>query len=359
MAPSISSSRHSHSPYLFNSSSSTHRKKKGKSSLNPNRRCFILISIFFISAFIFRVASHWDSSSSLYYNRPNHLQTMTRHHPNNVRSKNQKNILYEFSSLQNEMTVEEARGFDAILILGGGAPTSLSAPPVYVQNRCDAAVKVAEIAANGADDWSEEGVARVIPNILCLSAGTAHVPQAMSLDGLPIWEATASAAYILERYPNFPEEKIFAESTSYDTISNAFFARTSHTDVAGWRNILIVTSQFHMDRTKSIFDWVFQAPGLDGIMPESLYRLSYLATENIGLSDEALLSRMEHEKKGAASVKRLSVQYPSLKDIWLFLVSKHDFYSASKLVAKTKKANATPLNGINSVLKESYGGGSK
>jgi uncharacterized SAM-binding protein YcdF (DUF218 family) len=77
--------------------------------------------------------------------------------------------------------------------------------------------------------------------ILCLSAGSAHVPQLMSADGLPIRESTSSAAYLKKAHGM--ESNVYVETTSYDTIGNAFYARTSHTDVNGWRRLLIVTNE--------------------------------------------------------------------------------------------------------------------
>jgi uncharacterized SAM-binding protein YcdF (DUF218 family) len=140
--------------------------------------------------------------------------------------------------------IEIARSLDAILVLGGGVPSSISTPPEYVKSRCEAAAKVALSALQvSATNDNEESFMNLMPAILCLSAGTAHLPQLLSSDGLPIWESTASAAYILEKYPNIPPSKVFAETTSYDTISNAFFSRTSFTDIVGWRRLLIVTNE--------------------------------------------------------------------------------------------------------------------
>jgi uncharacterized SAM-binding protein YcdF (DUF218 family) len=121
------------------------------------------------------------------------------------------------------------RSLDAVFVLGGGAPLSLDQPPVYTQRRCDDAARVLERTP------------APLP-ILCLSAGTAHVPQLLSPTGLPIWESTSSAAYLQAKYPS-TRNNIYVETTSYDTIGNAFYARTSHSDIAGWKKILIVTNE--------------------------------------------------------------------------------------------------------------------
>jgi uncharacterized SAM-binding protein YcdF (DUF218 family) len=63
-------------------------------------------------------------------------------------------------------------------------------------------------------------------------------------DSIALWESTSSAAYLMH-HPRYPvgEERLFVETTSYDTISNAYFARTGYTDVAGWRKVLVVTNE--------------------------------------------------------------------------------------------------------------------
>lgn len=74
--------------------------------------------------------------------------------------------------------------FDAILVLGGGVPEDISNPPTYTKERCKLAASIYSSSIPK-------------PKILTLSAGTAHLPQALSADGLPIWESTASAAYLI------------------------------------------------------------------------------------------------------------------------------------------------------------------
>jgi uncharacterized SAM-binding protein YcdF (DUF218 family) len=159
-----------------------------------------------------------------------------------------KSFTYSASpSFHNEkevIPIEIARSLDAILVLGGGVPSTISTPPAYVKTRCDAAAKVAlSVLSQSKSSGDEERAGNMMPAILCLSAGTAHLPQLLSIDGLPVWESTASAAYILDKYPRIPASKVFAETTSYDTISNAFFSRTSFTDIVGWKKLLIVTNE--------------------------------------------------------------------------------------------------------------------
>lgn len=252
----------------------------------------------------------------------------------------------------SEISDEILDALDAIFVLGGGVPAKFNSPPTYVKARCDAAaqiyMKCAQLLARGG------GGGRQTPAILTLSAGTAHMPQLLSSDGLPVWESTASAAYIMDQYSKdqIPPSKIFAETTSYDTISNAYFSRTSFADVWKWNRILIVTTEFHMERSKAIFDWIF------GVGSNN-YELYYLSTPNDGLSQEALEVRRQHEARGKKTVlTKLSKQYTTLPAVLEFLTSNHDFYSASKLVERAATSAASNVFDPRSVaLKLSYGGG--
>ena len=249
------------------------------------------------------------------------------------------------------------QSLDAIFVLGGGVPASYADPPSYVKSRCDAAAQVflrcGQLLAKKGGTKEDQ-----TPAILTLSAGTAHMPQLLSSDGLPIWESTASAAYLMDQYSKeqIPPSKILVETTSYDTISNAYFARTSFADVLGWNRLLIVTTEFHMERSKAIFDWIFAAKRKNDI-GGSNYELHYLSTPNIGLSKEALEVRREHEARGKKTMlTKLSKQYTTLPAVLEFLTSNHDFYSSQALVERAA-SSATSFDPRSMALKLSYGGG--
>jgi hypothetical protein len=212
-------------------------------------------------------------------------------------------------------------------------------------------------------------------DVICLSAGTAHLPQyILPNSGLPLWESTASAAYLVHhaQYPVSPD-RVYVETTSYDTISNAFFARTTMMDIhsrqqhddgtkltknnKSWRNVLVVTNEFHIGRTKAIFDWIFDAPltpSSSSSSSSSSYKMYYLSCNNVGLDNEAVSARKAHEIRGETNVRHnLAPTYPTIQDIWTFLVTKHDFYCATKLVERSSVL--VNDDSSNAMLKLSYG----
>lgn len=241
---------------------------------------------------------------------------------------------------------------DAIIVLGGGVPESVNDPPIYTKARCQAAAQVYQslaIHGNGTNN-------RKPPKILALSAGTAHLPQLLSADGLPIWESTASASYLMNEL-QVPAEDLYVETTSYDTISNAFFTRTNFCDIADWKNLLIVTNEFHMKRTRYIFEWIMNAENPHEKQSSRKYNLSFLSVPDVGLSEVALKARYDREEQSAHNVKEvLSKNYPSLPDIFDFLNHNHSFYSAKKLVDRANLQQHQDETPNMMMLRQSYGG---
>jgi len=228
----------------------------------------------------------------------------------------------------------KAQQFDAILVLGGGVPLAPRKQLPFVAARCQAAAAVWRAAATK-------------PKILCLSAGTAHCPQLLDARGSVVFEATASAAELIDA--GVDERDVFVETTSFDTIGNAFFARTDHCSLAGWKRLLIITSEFHMARSKAIFDWVF------GATPHEGFELTFLATPDESLKPDAVAARAERETKSAINVReKLAPTYTTLSGVREFLVTKHDLYAARGLVARGSRRPATASDAL---LLASYGGG--
>ncbi|MBI2124521.1 YdcF family protein [Candidatus Woesearchaeota archaeon] len=157
--------------------------------------------------------------------------------------------------------IDFARGqtLDAILIPGNGLQIDGSVPP-RVQARLEAGIQWA--------DYSRL--------VVTLSRGTLHKPQVI-VEGQPVYEADASKKYLVGR--GIPQAKVIAETSSSDTLGNAYFARTI-TEDKGLRKLLLIVSESHVPRANRVFDWVFHLP------PEESYFLHYLAIPDVGLSPE-------------------------------------------------------------------------
>ena len=132
------------------------------------------------------------------------------------------------------------------------------------------------------------------------------------------------------------------ETTSYDTIGNAYFVRTQICDHMNWDTIWVTTSAFHMPRSKAIFDWIFGAKGGANQTP---YRLRYFQTDNQGITKEGVAAREEREAKSLIGVKKLSKIHTSLKSVLCFLMRDHRMYNVKGLDTQEK---------ISEDLKKSY-----
>ena len=307
------------------------RRRRARVSSGP--RSEVVLAVFGVTLFFVLVASAWSGQQR--------------------QNGDDKQQIYEFV---HEIPASDILKLDAILVLGGGAPESLENPPKYTKERCDLAAQVVKkrrelekvkTSSSRIKLDSKSMKSNDLP-VLCLSAGTAHVPQLLAKDGLPVWESTSSAAY-LQRMHGL--SNLYVETTSYDTIGNAFYTRTSHTDINGWRRLLIITSEFHMERTKAIFDWIFLA-----VEPNLGYNLLYLVSKNTGLDKDALQARSDKEKQSLESVHSYASRFGTLQDVYRFMTRDHALYTANKLVERAK-TDPKSHGSSNSMIVKSYGGG--
>jgi hypothetical protein len=190
--------------------------------------------------------------------------------------------------------------YDAILVLGGGlrAPGDL---PDHAKRRFDLALT------------KESG-----EPIVSLSAWTAHRPAILDSRGNFQFESTAGARYLIDR--GIPPDRVYCETTSYDTIGNAYFSRIQIVEPLGCTRLLIITSQFHMPRAEAIFRWVY---ALDAPIA---YELHFAASPDEGLSEAALSARLVKEEAGLRSVEQLRERLTTLPALTRWLFTQHNQY---------------------------------
>lgn len=234
----------------------------------------------------------------------------------------------------------EDEAYDVILVMGGGRPKDKQTPPLWVRSRLDAAARIYNHQYREADRK---------PAILAVNGLSSHVVCPLNDRGLPIRHSDAAAQYLV-RKRGIEAENIFMETTSYDTIGGAFFSRVQFTEIRGWRRLLVVTCDWHAQRVKSVFDWIFSASYQPSNRP---YNITFLGLKETGLSEYILQARKEKEKKSLANVAELREKYSTLIEIQDFLCMEHDMYSAKRLVA-----DDWPSGGVGSISKDvkiSYG----
>jgi hypothetical protein len=131
----------------------------------------------------------------------------------------------------------------------------------------------------------------------------------------------AAARALLAR--GVPAERIWAETAPLDTVGNAYFARTIHTDPAGLRRRLVVNSEFHTPRTRMVFDWVFGLP-----RAEPPYALDYHTVPDRGLTGERLEARRAKEAARMEDLRRTIPRIASLAALNRWLFTEHRAYAA-------------------------------
>jgi len=154
--------------------------------------------------------------------------------------------------------------------------------------------------------------------IICLGGGTYHKPPYRNHLGFVVHESTACAEYLFHR--GVKPQHIVKEWSSYDTIANAYFGLTNHIRPRRWTNLLIITSDFHMPRTKAIFEWIFS-------LDDRKYNLNFLSCTDGGLDPEIMDARREREAASLENLKITIKRITTLDQFHNWFYTEHKAYS--------------------------------
>lgn len=207
---------------------------------------------------------------------------------------------------------------EGIIVAAGGQTDA--GPPPHVAARLDRAIELYK-----ASDSPK-------PKIITTAAGTPHKPSPHDEIGFERHESSDNARYMIDR--GVPPYDIYEEGFSLETVGNAFFARVMHCDTTNLRNLVIVNSEFHMDRTRAVFDFVFGVAPVRG----QPYSLSYEETEN-HLPADVLEARRQKE---LVAVPNFAPGGPwqaginSLHDLHQWIHDNNTAYAAKRLLVPRK-----------------------
>lgn len=185
------------------------------------------------------------------------------------------------------------------------------------------------------------------PILLC-GGGTYHRAPILNQHDYVIHESTACAQYLTAR--GIQRKYIYREWGSYDTIANAVFSAQLHVQQMEYTNILIITSEFHMPRSKAIFEWVYKI-----LVPYT--NLTFICSED-EMDRELLELRKEREKKSLNTL--ITQTIPNIKtpkELYKWFYSEHKAYchdgvwkEPNKLLGINTKNETNTYN----TLKNSY-----
>ena len=190
---------------------------------------------------------------------------------------------------------------DIIIVLGGGISREGILPP-WVLPRLDKALEL-----------YHENVAPVI-----LLSGKGR-------DNFPVPEAEAMRDYLKDR--GMDPRRLLLECLSADTLQNAFFSRVIHLDPLHLGSAVVITNEFHMQRTQQIFNFVMRAD----------FEVSYQAVSDHNLNKRDLELRAFTETHLREFYQRLfaSLQQGELMGLHRFIYDlENPFYQEYRQLGK-------------------------
>lgn len=98
-------------------------------------------------------------------------------------------------------------------------------------------------------------------------------------------EARVGRDYLISK--GVDSDKIYLEEKSRDTFSNAYFCRKDIIDPLSIKNMTIVTSKFHMPKSKFVFELVF---------PKPEFNLEFVESSNGDVDEDQLKNRLLSEQ---------------------------------------------------------------
>ncbi|KAK9803666.1 hypothetical protein WJX72_009662 [[Myrmecia] bisecta] len=205
--------------------------------------------------------------------------------------------------------------YDAIVVLAGGF-TSTGGLPGWVTRRLDAAQDILQQQGSHCP-------------ILCLGGGTPHKPAILSVTGHVVHESTACAEYLIAQ--GVPGLRLLKEVSSYDTVGNGYFALTIHSIPSGWRRLSVITSDFHMPRSRAIFQHCFTLAGRTLWLDSNRFSLDYHAVHDDGLFEKDVLeARIHREQRSLQGWRKTCERLQTLPQLHEWLHTTHLCYAAAR-----------------------------
>lgn len=213
----------------------------------------------------------------------------------------------------------EANASRIAVVVPGGGLTPEGTPPPWVKRRLREAAEIHKTMTGSGHSVT----------IITLSRGTPHKPMSVdSSSHFEVCEAEGNAKCLLKEF-GIPPDDVAEECWSLDTVGNAFMLRLMHTEIGGWRRLIIVNNQFHMPRTRAIFEKVFQ--GLGPPLASGSYDLEFIEVPNDGLDQAVLSARLERESSSLLGFQNRTAGIRSLTEMHNFIFREHLAYASKRL----------------------------
>lgn len=182
--------------------------------------------------------------------------------------------------------------YDVIFVLAGGL-TDNGNVHEWVLRRLNKAFEIYKMNINPV-------------KIVCLGGGTYHKPPILNNNRYVVHESTACAQYLITLGVDCKD--VYREWSSYDTIANGYFAITNYIIPFQFVKPIVVTSEFHMLRTSTIFNWLFKLANLSTPV--------FCPVNDDGIDSKIIKCRIEREIKSLFNLETFVI--PKIKNFKQF-----------------------------------------
>lgn len=194
--------------------------------------------------------------------------------------------------------------YDAVIVLGGGVRKN-GHLPIWVIRRIRKAIEYKDKTKY----------------FITSSAYTTNKKPVINKMGFPVNESVKMGELLIKS--GVSKSRILTERWSHDTIGNAYFSRLIHIDQLNLKKLLIITSEFHMPRSKAIFEWIF---GLNNSFFKP-YKLDFVSVSDSKINSNIINSRIEKEQRSLKKLFETKNKISNLKQLHQWLFRKHGAYT--------------------------------
>lgn len=221
---------------------------------------------------------------------------------------------------QERSYIGTATGIQAIVVLGGGpADQSSGEMPTWSRERCHRAAALHLCMQKNAFE---------LP-VLCASGESAHAPHFRDSEGYTVYESSTMAQCLMQN--GVAARSIFREWQSGDTIGNAVFVRSILSDPLSISRLLVVTSDFHIERSCAIFRWIYALPAATRCLRGSHAQVACLSVPHAFPPDQADIAEARRDKELAAleQVKVAMPRFADFEGVMMWLLREHGMYAVA------------------------------
>jgi len=214
-------------------------------------------------------------------------------------------------SIKNLPFLEKKFEIEGIFVLAGGIDNFGNCHP-WVKRRLDLSYQIHK---------------NTNKPIFCLGGGSYHIPPILNKNNYIIHESTSCSEYLIDL--GVSPNNIYKEWSSYDTIANGFFSFVNFIIPLKLKSIVLITSEFHLPRSKAIFLWMKEVFFID-------IKIEFLSASDENLDEEIIKSRTEREKNSLNSIKEQIInKIHTIEQFHKWFYTEHNAYcSNSELIRK-------------------------